>query len=97
MFIVCYRMDGRWSVCIHTLDLNKRTMRTCAQTQDQIDKRMIKIKRVLLCNLVSISLNYVSSACALLSFSFFLPLSVPLQHVKVLDVVYINLSIFLQG
>lgn len=58
---------------------------------------------VWLCYLASIAAElYEFRACFFflhksLSFSLFLPLSVPLQHVKVLDVVNINLSIFLQS
>lgn len=54
-----------------------------------------------MCNILQVCFRHTSAselcASACISFYLVLPSSVPLLHIEVLDVVYINLSITLQG
>lgn len=111
LFIVCSEMDGRWSVCtpliftkeqwalVHRKQIDKRWTGRGEEGEKQ------QIKSNAYCSVISLpSLLPVWIMCFTpaffhesLSFPLYLPLSLPLSRIKVLDAVYINLSIFLRS
>lgn len=88
----------QWALVHRQQQIDKRRTGRGEEGEKQQIKSNVYCSVILLLSWLPVWIMYFSLASfhRSLSFSLFLPLSVPLQHVKVSDV-YIHFSIFLQG